>query len=79
MVTVTALRILEDFERRRKGELLRGELIEFPPSFQRHSKTSGLFFRALDRAMERLRLEWPELAIGVARCETECPLSSSTA
>ena len=55
MGTTTALLTFEEFERLPdrpgKCELLKGELIELPPSELKHDRTSRRIFRCLDAAV----------------------------
>ena len=79
MGTATTQMTFEEFERLPdrpgKSELLRGELIELPPAKQQHNDVSQAFFLALLDAVQRLRRERPDFAVGKAHHETGYQLS----
>ena len=68
MGTVATLITFEQFEqlpdKPGKRELLRGELIEFPPADQDHNDTSRAIFLALYGAVEQLRRDQPAFFLG---------------
>ena len=82
MGALTTLITFEEFERLPdkpgKRELLRGELIEWPPAKQPRSRISRCLFRALDQAIEKFRLKRTGLSWGEVYFETGYQLSPST-